>query len=118
MIGRWGMSDAIGPVSIDMGSGDDNYAMPFANGGPSEQTRALIDSETRRLIDSCEVEASAIIRSHEDKLDGLVKALLEHETLNEADAYRIANVEHSIVKEAAFAVPVDRPNITPPSAAQ
>ena len=115
MIGRWGMSDAIGPVSIDMGSGDDGYAMPFANSGPSEQTRALIDAETRRLIDSCEVEASAIIRSHEDKLDALVKALLERETLNEADAYRIANVDHSIVKGATFAAPPGEAILTPPS---
>ncbi len=115
MIGRWGMSEAIGPVSVEVNSGEDSYAMPFANSGPSEQIRALIDVETRRLLDSCEVEASALIKAHEDKLDSLVKALLENETLNEVDAYRIANVDHVIARETAFAPPAPGTIVTGPS---
>ena len=98
MVARWGMSDAIGPVSVDAGSGDAGYEMPFGGAPISEHTKELVDAEIRRLIDSCEVTATEILRANDDRMTWLVEALLEQETLDEEEAYRIAKVEHRIAR--------------------
>ena len=98
MIGRWGMSDAIGPLSIEPGSGEGGYEMPFGGSPISERTKELLDNEMRRLLDECEVQATEILTSNDDRMTWLVDALLERETLDEAEAYRIAKVDHLIAR--------------------
>jgi cell division protease FtsH len=46
----------------------------------------------RRITDECYAHALEILRDHREQLDGLAAALLEHETLDEADAYRAAGL--------------------------
>ena len=91
MVGRWGMSDAIGPVSVLPGAGSD---MPWLENsdGPSAATRELVDREVRRIVDDCYADALRVLRENRNKLDALAQALLIRETLDEADAYRIAGV--------------------------
>jgi cell division protease FtsH len=60
--------------------------------GVSEAALATVDSEVRRLIDECYGDALTLLTAHSDKLDALAAALLEHETLDEADAYAAAGV--------------------------
>lgn len=98
MISRWGMSEAIGPVSIDNGPGEGGFDGAFNSSPISEHTRELVDNEVRRLIDSCESEAHELLAANEQRLDRLVESLLEHETLDEAEAYRIAEIDHNIRK--------------------
>jgi cell division protease FtsH len=87
MVERWGMSEALGPVSALPPDG----AVP---GTPlmelSDDTRRLIDQEVRDIVDSAYEEAVTRLREHRDRLDRLAAALLEHESLDEADVYRIA----------------------------
>jgi cell division protease FtsH len=92
MAGRWGMSDRIGPVSVLPGPGDEPTLFPGA-GAASERTRELVDEEVRRILEECEREALAQLGAHRDQLEALTRALLEHETLDEADAYRIAGID-------------------------
>ena len=90
MVGRWGMSEAIGPLSVLPPDG--GY---FA--GASEQsarTQDLIDTEVRRLVDEAHTEVVALLRENREKLDSLATALLEHETLDEDAAYAAAGVAH------------------------
>ena len=61
--------------------------------GVSEEALALVDRETKRLIESCEDDALNLLRENRDRLESLSKALLEHETLDEAEAYRAAGFE-------------------------
>ena len=91
MVGRWGMSDVIGPVSVLPSSGND---MPWLENsdGPSAATRELVDREVRRIVDDCYADAVRLLRENRNKLDALAQALLIRETLDEADAYRIAGV--------------------------
>ncbi|MEO5839776.1 MAG: AAA family ATPase, partial [Acidimicrobiales bacterium] len=91
MVGRWGMSDVIGPVSVLPASGSD---MPWmdSSDGPSAGTRELVDQEVRRIVDDCYADAMRVLRENRNKLDALAQALLIRETLDEADAYRIAGV--------------------------
>ena len=91
MVGRWGMSDVIGPVSVLPSSGSD---MPWLENhdGPSAATRELVDQEVRRIVDDCYADALRVLGENRNKLDALAQALLIRETLDEADAYRIADV--------------------------
>ena len=94
MVGRWGMSDAIGPMSVLPAAGDEVgffFADPRA---PSEATRQLVDSESREIVEQCHERAIELLRSNRDKLESLAAALLQHETLDEVDAYRAAGVPH------------------------
>ncbi len=92
MAGRWGMSDAVGPVSVLPGPNDEPTLFPGV-AAPSERTRELVDGEARRILDECADAALVELREHRDQLEALARALLEHETLDEADAYRIAGID-------------------------
>jgi cell division protease FtsH len=92
MAGRWGMSERIGPVSVLPGPNDEPTLFPGA-GDASERTRELVDEEVRRILEECERTALAQLEAHRDQLEALARALLEHETLDEIDAYRIAGIE-------------------------
>ena len=91
MVGRWGMSPAIGPVTAVPMDGQG----PFLPGVPeqSERTRQLVDDEVRRIVDESYEETVALLRDNREHLDGLAEALLAHETLDEDDAYAAAGVE-------------------------
>jgi cell division protease FtsH len=100
MAGRWGMSERIGPVSVLPGPNDEPTLFPGA-GESSERTRQLVDEEVRRILEECERAALAQLESHRDQLEALTRALLEHETLDEADAYRIAGIERAPAPDPA-----------------
>ena len=89
MVGRWGMSEALGPITILPRDGTG----PFG-GGPevSPETQRLVDEEVRRIVADAHEEVVALLRDNRQKLDSLANALLEHETLDEEDAYAAAGV--------------------------
>jgi cell division protease FtsH len=89
MVGRWGMSAAIGPVSVLPPPGQEQ---PFGGDGVAPATRQLVDEEVRRLVDECYGQAVATLRSNRERLDRLAHALLDHETLGEDEAYAAAGV--------------------------
>jgi cell division protease FtsH len=91
MVGRWGMSDAIGPVAVIPRDGQ-GPLLPGAS-EVSEETQRLIDEEVRRLIERCEDDVRRLLSANRPKLDALVRALMERETLDESDAYEVAGVE-------------------------
>jgi cell division protease FtsH len=93
MVGRWGMSSAIGPLLV---LPDRNRAAPFApDDGPSEETRRAVDAEARRLVEESVDAVRALLVAHRDQLDALATALMEHETLDEAEAYAAAGIPRS-----------------------
>jgi cell division protease FtsH len=96
MAGRWGMSERIGPVSVLPGPNDEPTLFPGA-GDASEHTREVVDDEVRRILEECERTALAELEAHRDQLEALARALLEHETLDEADAYRVAGIDRAPV---------------------
>jgi cell division protease FtsH len=90
MVGRWGMSDAIGAVAVIPQDGQ-GPLLPGA-AGVSEETQRMIDEEVRRLVGTAHEEVLTLLREHRDQLDALAEALLEHETLDQEDAYRAAGL--------------------------
>ena len=91
MVGRWGMSDAIGPVSV-LPAADANSWYPGDPRAPSEATRQLVDAETRTLIEDCYHDALSRLREHRQQLDDLAAALLSAETLDEDTAYGVVGI--------------------------
>ncbi|WP_250002837.1 ATP-dependent zinc metalloprotease FtsH [Actinoplanes sp. M2I2] len=92
MVGRWGMSDAIGPVTVLPPPGQES---PFGLDGVAPATRELVDSEVRKIVEECYTEALSLLRSHRPQLDSLAHRLLQTETLDEADAYAAAGISPS-----------------------
>jgi cell division protease FtsH len=91
MVGRWGMSRAIGPIAVLPRDGSGPFLPPGSEVSP--ETQKLIDAEVRRIVEESHKEVVALLEQNRDKLDSLAKALLEHETLDQEDAYSAAGVE-------------------------
>ncbi len=93
MVGRWGMSDVIGLVSVLPAPGEEQYYGP---GGPvqvSDETRELVDREVRRIVEGCYDRARRTLDANRERLESLARTLLEKETLDQDDAYRAAGFE-------------------------
>lgn len=88
MVGRWGMSERIGPVSVFPLEGDPRML------GVSEGTLDAVSVEVRRLIDECYHRAIELLKENRHRLDAIVEQLLQHETLDETAVYRAAGIEH------------------------
>jgi cell division protease FtsH len=78
MVGRWGMSETIGFVTVLDGEGS-NAAAP--------ETLALLDVEVRRIADVAYADILTLLRNERARLDALAEALLERETLDADEAY-------------------------------
>ncbi len=90
MVGRWGMSDKLGPVTLLPADGT-GPSFPGAS-QTSEQTQWLIDQEVQRLIEEAHTGASQLLSAHRQQLDSLASALLKAETLDAPAAYAAASV--------------------------
>jgi cell division protease FtsH len=90
MVGRWGMSDKVGPVTVLPSDG----AAPFFPGASetSPEMQWLVDQEVRRIVDELHAEVTDLLGEHRDQLDSLTQALLKAETLDAPDAYAAASV--------------------------
>jgi cell division protease FtsH len=86
MVTQFGMSDAIGPMSV----GDQEHEIFLGRElsqrrAVSEQTARLVDSEVKRILDSAYASAERVLTQHRDLLDEIANALLERETLDADD---------------------------------
>jgi len=87
MVGRWGMSSAIGMVAVLPRDG----ANPLAD-MTSPRTLELLDEEVRRMVEASYEDVVGLLTAERSRLDGLADALFERETLDQIDAYRIAGL--------------------------
>ncbi len=109
MVGRWGMSEKIGPIAV----------LPSDSSGPlfpgvseaSPDMQRLIDDEVRRLVDEAHAEVTQLLTDHRNQLDSLSRAVLKAETLDAVDAYRAAGVP----MRSAEPQPEVRAAVAPPS---
>lgn len=84
MITEWGMSEELGPLTF--GSATEDYVFLGRDIGRernySEKVAALIDEEVGKLIERGYERALQILRDNWDKMEAVVVALMEVETLN------------------------------------
>jgi cell division protease FtsH len=90
MVGRWGMSDTVGPVAVIPRDASGPFRPGAAEASP--ETQRLIDEEVRRIVTDARAEVVDLLTENRGRLDALASALLEHETLDEAEAYAAAGV--------------------------
>jgi cell division protease FtsH len=86
MVGRWGMSERIGTLSVLPAEGDPRMA------GVSDGLLDAVDEEVRRITEECYAEARQLLRDNRDKLDAIVVRLLDQENLDEPEIYAAANI--------------------------
>jgi cell division protease FtsH len=98
MVGRWGMSRRVGLVSV-LPSSSEIYSVSSDWGATSEATKELVDSEVRALIDECHTAAIDRLGRSRQRLDALAGALLEHETLDEGEAYAAIGLDRSAIDD-------------------
>ncbi|HEY2005148.1 MAG TPA: ATP-dependent zinc metalloprotease FtsH [Solirubrobacteraceae bacterium] len=91
MVGRWGMSEKLGPVTL-LSSNGQGPLLPGAD-ETSPQTQWLIDEEVRRIVDDAHDQVTKLLAEHREQLESLSHALLEHETLDAPEAYAAADVQ-------------------------
>ncbi len=105
MVGRFGMSDKVGPVAVLPSDGQGSLLPGVSETSP--QTQYLVDQEVRRLVDEAHDEVTQLLTDHRDQLDSLAHALLQAETLDAPDAYAAAGVQMrpaELVPEASVPV--------------
>jgi cell division protease FtsH len=88
MVGRWGMSERIGTLSVLPAEGDPRMA------GISDGLLDAVDEEVRRIVEACYADARRLLRENREKLDAIVAALLVHESLDEPEIYAAAGIAH------------------------
>jgi cell division protease FtsH len=94
MVREFGMSPVLGPVgypeggSVFLGGGGSGMSSrPYA-----EATQAAIDGEVSKLLRQAEERAVNLLSTHRSELDSLVDLLLERETVDGSDVYRLAGM--------------------------
>jgi len=93
MVREFGMSAVLGPVGypeggsvfLGGGGGPGMSSRPYA-----EATQAAIDGEVSKLLREAESRAIELLKAHRAELDALVGLLLDRETVDGADVYRLA----------------------------
>jgi cell division protease FtsH len=93
MVGRWGMSTTIGPITV----------LPDENQGPllpgasetSQDTQRIVDEEVHKLVEAAHHDVTQLLEEHRDQLENLAQALLKAETLDAPAAYTAAGVPMS-----------------------
>jgi ATP-dependent metalloprotease len=82
MVTMFGMSAELG--NVDLSSNYDKL---------STSTKQMIESEVRRVIEEGRVRATNLLQSKRKELDYLAKALLDYETLNKEEAFKVIKGE-------------------------
>ncbi|ORX85624.1 ATP-dependent metallopeptidase Hfl [Basidiobolus meristosporus CBS 931.73] len=75
MVTQFGMSEKVGPVSI---SEDEMSQL-------STQTKMVVEGEIRTFVEMAQTRANNILKTHKEELHRLAKALIEYETLDQAE---------------------------------
>jgi cell division protease FtsH len=91
MVREFGLSETLGPIGYP-----DGGSVFLGGGGPAmssrpfaEATQAEIDREVANLLRQAEERARELLKGHRSQLDALVNLLLENETVDGSEVYRL-----------------------------
>ena len=86
MVTEYGMSERLGALAIGRKSSNPFLGRDYVEDrNYSEDVARLVDEEVRHLVDTCHSRAEDLLLENREKLDNVVEALLEHETLDRDD---------------------------------
>ncbi len=90
MVTEYGMSDKLGTLAIGRRSRNPFLGRDFAEERDySEDVAKMIDEEVRAIVDSCRMRTHDLLSEHRPKLDAVVQALLERETIDRSEFLKI-----------------------------
>lgn len=83
MVTRFGMSKKLGTLAIGRRSGNPFLGRDYYEERDySQDVARMIDEEVRHIVDTCRQRATDLLTQNRGKMDAVVKALLERETLD------------------------------------
>ena len=83
MVTKYGMSERIGAIMYGSGQEEVFLGRDFAQSkNYSEETAAIIDEETKKIVDTAYQRAQSILTEHIDKLHAVAQVLLEKEKID------------------------------------
>ena len=83
MVTRYGMSDVIGPLSLESGSHEVFLGRDYSSARAySETVAAQVDEEIKRIVNDGYARCEAILSCHEDQLHLLAQYLIKHEKID------------------------------------
>ncbi len=86
MVTKYGMSEKLGTLAIGKRRENPFLGRDYSDERDySEDVARLIDEEVRSIVDRCHARAHEILTTKRDKLEAVVQALLERETLDRED---------------------------------
>jgi cell division protease FtsH len=97
MVTRFGMSKKIGPIALESSGGRTLFGGEGVHGDEhSQEVRAEIDEEVRKIIDGAYKKAEKIMIEYRPVLDAIAAALVEKETIERDDFEKIL-IAHGLV---------------------
>ena len=107
MVGRWGMSDAVGPVAV----------MPTEANGPllpgasetSENTQQLVDSEVRRIVEEAQHDVTQLLTENRHLVEALRDALLERHELVGKEIAEVLEATAARGRTSDLTAPAEQP---------
>ncbi len=82
MVCEYGMSEKLGTLALGRRHSNPFLGRDYSEDrNYSEDVARQIDDEVRAIVDRCHIRATELLTTHREKLDNVVRALLEFETL-------------------------------------
>jgi cell division protease FtsH len=106
MVGLWGMSEDVGPVYL--GTGEEHVFLGreiTQEKAFSDATAQRLDIAVREIVEQALTKALSMNRTYRQKLDALVVALMEKETLDAAQVTSILGPPTPVDHEAGVVAP-------------
>jgi cell division protease FtsH len=86
MVTQYGMTDRLGAIKLGETNGEPFLGRDFGHTkNYSEDVAAIIDEETKKLLQNAHQEAFDVLEENRDVLDALVLELMDKETLDKAE---------------------------------
>jgi cell division protease FtsH len=97
MVCEWGMSEEVGPVTY--GSEDEPIFIGkeiARHKDYSEHTALMIDAAVKKILDDARANAEKLLAENKNKLEKLIKELLEKETLSDSEIRTLLELPEKI----------------------
>jgi cell division protease FtsH len=115
MVTQYGLSEKIGAIKLGSKDGEPFMGMNYGHQRDySESVAAIVDQEVKVLIENAHLEAYEILEHNRDVLDGLVKTLMDKETLEKEEILELfAKVTPRPARAAWTGSPLRKPSNRP-----
>ena len=102
MVTRYGMSEAIGPISYSSGNHEVFLGRDYSNTqNYSDEVASEIDKEISKIVSNGYTRCESILNEHMDKLHTLADYLIVHEKIDADDFVKLMNGELAKKSETA-----------------